>query len=94
MVTMDPALEQRRSRIAERVAAPRRVTFSLPRLSMLRGLANRPHDLECLGDTHVSLLDVLVQMHPLDQIHRVVVDALVDAAVVDAGDVRMSQPRC
>jgi sulfonate transport system permease protein len=38
MVTMDPALEQRRSRTAERVAVPRRAALSLPRLNMLRGL--------------------------------------------------------
>ena len=38
MVTMDPALEQRRSRTAEAVAAPRRAAISLQRLSVLRGL--------------------------------------------------------
>src|SRR4028119_1460051 len=38
MVTMDPAIEQRRGRIAELVAAPRRTAISLPRLSALRGL--------------------------------------------------------
>ncbi|MFN8678917.1 MAG: ABC transporter permease [Thermomicrobiales bacterium] len=38
MAAMDPALEQRRSRIAEHVAAPHRTAFPLPRLSALRGL--------------------------------------------------------
>ena len=38
MVTVDPALEQRRSRLAESMAAPRRPAISLTRLKALRGL--------------------------------------------------------
>ena len=38
MVTMDPALEQRGSRRAERAAAPSRAALPLPRLSAFRGL--------------------------------------------------------
>ncbi|MEZ4561956.1 MAG: ABC transporter permease [Thermomicrobiales bacterium] len=38
MAAMDPALEQRRSRTAERAGAPRLFDAPLPRLRMLRGL--------------------------------------------------------
>ncbi|MCA9879147.1 MAG: hypothetical protein KC442_15255, partial [Thermomicrobiales bacterium] len=38
MVSMDPALEQRRGQLVERVSLPVRPRFTLPRLSALRGL--------------------------------------------------------
>jgi len=65
------------------------MTMMTPTVRMLDRFADRKHELERLPLIKLGCLDVPIQFNAINQLHGVERNALGDATVIHAGDVRM-----